>query len=152
MKPRPSIVRTLDAHLYTEIAGELRKNLPGHVMLDLDRGIDENGKRIVTLRCRYPEVAKRAIAKVLGEEYAEPEIKDLPPDKHRQWWQRSIDSGMGGGRSRDSGSLQRSWAAYAKGFQADIERTSRRISKATRGYEEDVREGTKGFKKKGKWR
>ncbi len=153
MKPMPPVVRTLDASVYTKIAGELRKNLPGKVIIDIDRGRNEKGQSIVHLRCKYPEVAKRVIASVLGEEYVEPEIEDMPEKRPtRQWWQRSIDSGIGGGRSRDPSSLRRSADMYAKNFQADLERTRKRMYKATQRYEDDIQEGVQGFKRRGKFR
>lgn len=131
MKTRPPIVRTLDAHLYSQIAGELRKRLPGKVIIEIDRGMDMKGKSVVTLRCRHPEIAKKTIAEVLGEEYIEPEIgEDLP--QPRQWWQRSIDSCMGGGRARDAGDLRKSMYIYAKKFQADTAKVRERIYKKKR--------------------
>jgi len=99
-------------------------------MLDIDRGMDEKGRSIVTLRCKYPEVAKKVIENVLGEEYIEPEIEDLPvPERTRQWWQRSIDSGMGGRGSRDLGTLRKNTYKYTKGFQEDTKKVRERIYK-----------------------
>ena len=147
MKQRPPIVRTLDASLYARIAGELRKNLPGKVIIDIDRGMDEKGKSIVTLRCRYPEVAKKVIAKVLGEEYVESET-EVTETKPKQWWQRSIASGMGEGKSRSGSNLSTGMTAYAKKFQEDVGKTRKRIYQATRQYEKDAEEGRQGYKRR----
>jgi len=46
------------------------------------------------------------IANVLGEEYIEPGIEGLS-ERPRQWWQRSIDTGMGGRGSRDLGMIKK---------------------------------------------
>ncbi|MCG2735918.1 MAG: hypothetical protein L6282_05930 [Candidatus Methanoperedenaceae archaeon] len=44
MKQRPPVVRVLDASVYTKIAGELRKSLPGKVVIDIDRAVDARWK------------------------------------------------------------------------------------------------------------
>ena len=91
MKPKPAVFRTLDASLYKKIAGELRGRLPGHVMIDVDRSKDENGRSIVMLRCKQPEVANKVLAEMLGEEYIEPELEETDlPEKRIEWWQRGL--------------------------------------------------------------
>ncbi len=91
MKPKPPVFRTLDASLYKKIAGELRVRLPGHVMIDVDRSKDENGRSIVLLRCKQPRVASKAIADILGEVYIEPEIVEKGfQNKRKEWWQRGL--------------------------------------------------------------
>lgn len=92
MKQKPPVFRTLDAYEYKKIAGELRAKLPGHVLIDVDRGKDENGRSIVMLRCRQPRVANKVIADILGEEYIEPEIEKSRSGSRgrREWWQRSM--------------------------------------------------------------
>lgn len=131
MKPRPPVVRVLDASVYTRIAGDLRKNLPGKVIIEIDRAMDAEGKKIVLLRCKQAETAKKVIADVLGEEYIEPEMdEDFTPRK--EWWQRSIDSGMGG-RSRDPGELRKSTSSYARQFQSDILKIRKRMEDSRRG-------------------
>lgn len=120
MKQRPPVVRALDASVYTKIAGELRRSLPGEVILDIDRAVDAEGKKIVLLRCRQPEIARQAIANALGEEYQEPEAEEeYLPTGRKEWWQRGIDSGMGG-HTRDSGELIEGMNSYAQQFQRDI--------------------------------
>jgi len=97
MKPKPPVFRTLDAYVYKKIAGELRVRLPGHVMIDVDRGKDENGRSVVMLRCKQPRVANKVIADILGEEYIEPEIEKKGfPKKRKEWWQRSLGYGCRG--------------------------------------------------------
>ncbi|MBC8521925.1 MAG: hypothetical protein H8D26_08075 [Methanomicrobia archaeon] len=97
MKAKPPVFRTLDASVYKKIAGELRVRLPGHVMIDVDRGKDEYGRSVVMLRCKQPGVAKKVIADILGEEYIEPEIeKNAFPKKRKEWWQRSLGYGYRG--------------------------------------------------------
>ena len=131
MKPRPPVVRVLDASIYTKIAGDLRKNLPGKVIIEIDRVMNAEGKKIVLLRCRQPETAKKVIDDVLGEEYIEPEMdEDFAPRK--EWWQRSIDSGMGG-RSRDSDELRKSMSSYARQFQGDVLKMRKRMEDLRRG-------------------
>ncbi len=133
MKPRLPVVRVLDASTYTKIAGDLRKNLPRKVIIDVERARDEDGKKIVLLRCRQPEAAKMAIADVLGEEYAIPEVEDELPPKRKEWWQRSVDAGMGG-HHRDSAELRSDMDSYAKQFQQDILRVRRRMEGPEKGY------------------
>lgn len=119
MRPRPPVFRVLAASTYTKIAGDLRKNLPGKVLIDVERARDGAGKKVVLLRCRQPEAAKMAIADILGEEYTVPEAKDELPPKKKEWWQRSVDSGMGGFR-RDAGELAAEMNSYTRQFQKDI--------------------------------
>lgn len=126
MKPIPPVFRTLDASVYKKIAGELRGRLPGHVMIDVDRGKDENGKSIVMLRCKQPEVAKKVLAGILGEEYIEPEIEEDFPEKRREWWQRSIQMYFGDKRG-DANEIRKSVEGYRKRFQSDALRVRRRM-------------------------
>jgi len=142
LKQKPPVVRVLDAGTYSKIAGELRKQLPGKVIIDIDRGMDERGRSIVMLRCRYPEIAKRVIAEVLGEEYVAPEISEDLPEERREHWQRGMDSIMGG-RSRDTRDLKEGAASYARKFHADMLRR-------TRKYQADIAEiRERLYKKKG---
>jgi len=123
MKPKPPIVRELDQSLYTRISGEIRKNLPGKVMVDIERGRNAEGRKIVFIRCRQPEVAAKVIAEVLGEEYIESEPTDNTPVKHKDWWQRSIASGMGGGwgsEVRATGGLKRNWNDFTRQFRSGV--------------------------------
>lgn len=127
MKSKPPVFRTLDAYEYKKIAGELRARLPGHVLIDVDRGKDENGKSIVMLRCRQPRVAKKVIADILGEEYIEPEIEEEDfPEKRREWWQRSIQMYFGDTRG-DANEIRKSVEGYRKRFQSDALRVRRRM-------------------------
>jgi len=126
MKPKPPVFRTLDASVYKKIAGELRGRLPGHVIIDVDRSKDENGRSIVMLRCRQPEVAKKVLAGILGEEYIEPEMEEEFPEKRREWWQRSIQMYFGDNRG-DSNAISKSIASYGKSFQSDALRVRRRM-------------------------
>lgn len=120
MKPRPPVVRVLDASLYTKIAGDLRKSLPGKVIIDIDRSVDADGKKIVLLRCSQTEIARMAIAEVLGEEYQEPEVdEDALPLPRKEFWQRGMDSIIGG-YTRDTGELREGMNSYARQFQKDI--------------------------------
>ncbi|MEW5760748.1 MAG: hypothetical protein AB1779_08275 [Candidatus Thermoplasmatota archaeon] len=133
MKPRPPVVRTLDAHLYSEIAGEIRKNLPGKVMIEIDRGMDEEGRSVVHLRSKYPEIAKMVIAKVLGEEYIEPE-EEVEETERKEWWQRSIESSMGR-HLRDPVNLRKNMYAYLKKFQTETSKLREKL------YKEKLRKG-----------
>ena len=126
MKPKPPVFRTLDASVYKKIAGELRGRLPGHVIIDIDRSKDENGRSIVMLRCRQPEVAKKVLAGILGEEYIEPDMEGEFPEKRREWWQRSIQMYFGDNRG-DSNEISKSIASYGKSFQSDALRVRRRM-------------------------
>ncbi len=96
MKPKPPVFRTLDASIYKKIAGELRGRLPGHIIVDIDRGKAKNGRSIVMLRCKQQEVAKKVLADILGEEYIEPEIEEHFPEKRKEWWKRSMEYGSRG--------------------------------------------------------
>ncbi|MBC8522112.1 MAG: hypothetical protein H8D26_09045 [Methanomicrobia archaeon] len=128
MKAKPPVFRTLDASLYKKIAGEVRGRLPGHVMIDVDRGKDENGRGIVLLRCKQPEVAKKVLADILGEEYIEPEIEEEDlPEKRREWWQRSIQMYFGGDNRGDADEIRKSVEGYRKRFQSDALRVRRRM-------------------------
>ncbi len=128
MKPKPPVFRTLDASLYKKIAGELRGRLPGHVMIDVDRSKDENGKSIVLLRCKQPEVAKKVLAEILGEEYIEPEIEETDlPEKRIEWWQRSIQRHFGGDNRGDANEMRKDIASYRKRFQSDTLRIKKRM-------------------------
>jgi len=134
MKAKPPVFRTLDAYVYKKIAGELRGRLPGHVMIDVDRSKDENGKGIVMLRCKQPEVANKVLADILGEEYIEPEIEgeDLP-EKRREWWQRSIQMYFGGDNRGDSNEISKSIESYRKRFQSDALRVRKRMFPSEKG-------------------
>ncbi len=128
MKPKPAVFRTLDASLYKKIAGELCGRLPGHVMIDVDRSKDENGKSIVLLRCKQPEVAKKVLAEILGEEYIEPEIEEADlPEKRIEWWQRSIQRHFGGDNRGDANERRNDIASYRKRFQSDTLRIKKRM-------------------------
>ena len=134
MKPKPPVFRTLDASLYKKIAGELRGRLPGHVMLDVDRSKDENGKSIVLLRCKQPEVAKKVLAEILGEEYIEPEIEETDlPEKRIEWWQRSIQRQFGGDNRGDANEMRNDIASYRKRFQSDTLRIKKRMHSGETG-------------------
>ena len=126
MKQRPPVVRVLDASVYTKIAGELRKSLPGKVVIDIDRAVDADGKKIVLLRSRQPEIARMAIADALGEEHAPPEVEEELPQRRKEWWQRGIDSGLGG-HTRDPGELREGMNSYAHQFQKDIQNVRKRM-------------------------
>jgi len=141
LEQKPPVVRVLDAGTYSKIAGELRKRLPGKVVIDIDRGMDESGKSIVALRCRYPEVAKMVIAEVLGEKYVPPEISEEDLEESpREHWQRGMDSIMGG-RVRDARELRKGMNSYARRFQLDMLRK-------TRKYQADIAERVERRRKK----
>lgn len=129
MKQKPPVFRTLDASLYKRIAGQYRGRLPGHVIVDIDRRKDENGRATVALRCKQPEVAKRVLADILGEEYVEPTLSyaDLEEERPREWWQRSMDMAFGGSKRGNSGEVQKGIHSYGKRFQMDAMRVKRRM-------------------------
>ncbi|MBU4075686.1 MAG: hypothetical protein KKD46_04830 [Euryarchaeota archaeon] len=127
MKQRPPVVRVLDASVYTKIAGELRKSLPGKVVIDIDRAVDARWKedRFTEVKTQ-PEIARMAIADALGEEHAPPEVEEELPQRRKEWWQRSIDSGLGG-HTRDPGELREGMNSYAHQFQKDIQNVRKRM-------------------------
>lgn len=65
LKPKGVVVAELDAGVYTEIAGKLRKITPKHLYIGVEREL-EKGK--VKLFCVQPKTAKRYIAEALGKE------------------------------------------------------------------------------------
>lgn len=133
MKPKSPVFRTLDAYVYRKIAGELRVRLPGHVMIDVDRGKDEYGRSVVILRCKQPEVAKKVLADILGEEYIEPEIEEDLPEKREEWWQRSMQMYFGGGNRGDSNEIRNEIESYRKRFQSDALRVRKRMFPSEKG-------------------
>ncbi len=109
-------------------------------MLDVDRSKDENGKSIVLLRCKQPEVAKKVLAEILGEEYIEPEIEETDlPEKRKEWWQRSIQRQFGGDNRGDANEMRNDIASYRKRFQSDTFREDAdRYAKAFHGDVENI--------------